>query len=106
MPNMPKDDELIKGVLGKLKEQVRDLEVVYSTPQGHSITMKADPNVPGDLDAPPKASETFLNSELGQSFKRAQDAVGAATAQPAVPASIQVPATAAPAQLIIQTPQA
>ncbi|WP_186119864.1 site-specific integrase [Burkholderia gladioli] len=105
LPNMPKDKELIDGVLGKIREQVRDLEVVYSTPQGHSITMKADPNVPADLEALMKASEAFWNSELGQSFKRAQDDATQAPLQPVVPASIQVPATAAPAQLIIQTPQ-
>ncbi|WP_143331020.1 hypothetical protein [Burkholderia aenigmatica] len=102
---MPKDKELMDGVLGKIQEQVRDLEVVYSTPPGHSTTMQADPNVPGDLEALMKASEAFGNGGLGQSFKRAPDDATQAPSQPVAHASIAATAPVAPAHVVIRTPQ-
>ncbi|QQK01542.1 site-specific integrase [Burkholderia anthina] len=94
------NDESIENILKRIDADARNLEIVYSSPDGRNITMKADPNVPGDLDALMRASEAFWNSELGQSFKHARE-TGAA-AQPATPAQ---PVPAVPAQVIIQTPQ-
>lgn len=68
------NDESIENILKRIDADARNLEIVYSSPDGRNVTMKADPNVPGDLDALMRASEAFWNSELGQSFKHAREA--------------------------------
>ena len=55
--------------LEQIQDKIRNLEVVYSAPNGTSISMKADPDKPADLDALLKASKDFWDSDLGQSMK-------------------------------------
>lgn len=71
--------------INELEDEARALEIVYQSPTGTSITMKADPNVPGDIDAMLKASEAFWQSELGQSMKMMMDASDAEKAKAANP---------------------
>lgn len=97
---MAHDDVNIKQVLDKIGNDARNLEVVF---ENGTLRMKADPNVPGDVEALLKVGKDFLSSELGQSFKH----VLTPQAAPVVPSSevAQQPSIAA-APVPIQAPVA
>jgi integrase len=63
-------DKNPQNLLAQIQDKVRKLEVVYSTPNGASVAMKADPNNPNDIEALLRASKEFWDSDLGQSMKR------------------------------------
>lgn len=75
IPMNQKDDSIAK-LAEQIAEQAKQLEVVYEEDaSGHrKVTMKADPTVPGDIEAllshHDKVAKEFFDSELGQSFKK------------------------------------
>lgn len=83
-------EDAIKKVFEEIEAKARNLEVVYSSPHGHNVTLKADPNIPGDIEALLKVGKDFLNSELGQSFNLDRPKP-AAPVQPVVAASPALP---------------